>query len=281
MDTTERNMRRAVALTGALLVGTLLIAGTAFAQQPMTTNNGAHINPGGPVRWVNGSSTQPMRHPGVFGQVTAISGDTITLTSKGFGPRASSSTPTTYTINASGATVMKDNATSSVSAIVVGDTLMVEGTVNGDTVTATVIHDGPVPRGLGGPRDADSNFTGNGEPVVGGTIKAINGSTLTLTNKSNVTYTIDVSNAAVTKHGATSTVSALTTGDNVLVQGTVNGTNITASAVLDQGAVLAAATTNGQGDNNQNTVSGAPGRSGEHGFFGVVGGFFHRLFGFF
>ena len=121
---------------------------------------------------------------------------------------------------------------------------MVQGTVSGTKVTATTIRDGVMPGGMksgtgtgagkGAPQ-MPSGITGNGEPVVGGNITAINGSTLTITNKSNVTYTIDATNATIMKGNATSTLSNVAVGDSVVVQGTVNGTSVTASTVIDQG----------------------------------------------
>ena len=43
------------------------------------------------------------------------------------------------------------------------------------------------------------------------------------------TYTVDASNAEVTKNAATSSVSSIAVGDTVMVQGTISGTNITAT----------------------------------------------------
>ena len=173
------------------------------------------------------------RAPGVFGTVTAISGDTITLSSKGFGQNA---TATSGTVDATNATVTKSGAASSVSAIAVGDTLMVQGTVSGDSVTATKISDG---LGMGpGPARA---------PGVFGTVSAVNGTTLTVTSKTMMkgpsssgsssgtatTYTVDASNATVVKDGATSTVSTIAVGDTVSVQGTISGDSVTATMIRD------------------------------------------------
>lgn len=105
---------------------------------------------------------------------------------------------------------------------------------------------------------------GNGQPIVGGTISAVSGNTLTLTNKSNVTYTVDVSAATVYKSNATSSVSNLSVGDKVVVQGAVNGSAVTASTVVDQNASANAA-------NSDKKL----------GFFGAIRGFFHSMFGFF
>jgi hypothetical protein len=112
---------------------------------------------------------------------------------------------------------------------------------------------------------------GNGQPIVGGNVTAINGTTLTITNKSNVTYTIDASSTIVQKRGsATSTLANITVGDNVLIQGTVNGNSVTASLITDQGTM--APNINAQGDRG--------GRGPVRSFFGAIGGFFQHLFGF-
>lgn len=203
------------------------------------------------------------RAPGVFGTVASVNGNTITVTSKGFGQNA---TATTYTVDATNATVTKAGAASSVSAIAVGDTVMVQGTVSGTSVTATKINDGVMMMGKGGAGAGMPAITGNGEPVVAGTVTAINGNSVTITNKSSVTYTIDVTSAKITKQGVTSpTISNVSVGDQVVVQGTVNGNAVTATTLVDQGAA-------------GGTSNGAPAHTG---FLGAIGGFFSKLFGFF
>ncbi len=82
-------------------------------------------------------------------------------------------------------------------------------------------------------------------PAAAGMVTAVNGTTITLTDmKSNTTYTVDASNATITKmakpttQGAkpvstTITVSGIAVGDMLRVQGTVNGTTITATKIED------------------------------------------------
>jgi len=208
--------------------------------------------------------------PGVSGAVTAISGNSITITSK-MGAGESKGNATTYAVDATNAKVMKNGTSSSASSIAVGDTIMVVGTVNGTSVTATAINDGAPKGGLGDAKTpAQSPIQGNGEPVVGGTVTAINGSTLTVTNKSNVTYSVDTSAATIIKGNTTSSIASVATGDNVIIQGTVNGTSVTATSIIDQ---------NGMPGND----TGAPqnGPAGFGGVFNAIGGFFHKLFGFF
>jgi hypothetical protein len=199
---------------------------------------------------------------GVSGTVASISGTTLTVTSKA---KSSSDTSTTYTVDASDATVTKDGATSSVSAIAVGDTVIVQGTVSGTSVTATKINDGA--------SQDQSAIQGNGQPVVAGSVNAISGTTITITNKSNVTYTIDATNATFVVTGITApTISNIAVGDNLTIQGTVNGTSVVASSIIDQKA-----TTNTDAKNSDNNKS-------QSGFMGgmmsSIGNFFKHLFGF-
>lgn len=219
--------------------------------------------------------------PTVVGKVDSVSGNTLTVTSRPWhrGPAGSTTTQsTTYTVDASGATVTKDGQTSSVSNIAVGDFVAVQGTVSGTTVTATNIRDGM----MRGPRGRDRSawgknatstvaafpIQGNGDPVIGGTVSAVSSSTLTVTAKAGQTYAVNASGAKVVKPGVPSaTLSNISVGDAVIVQGTVNGTSVAASSIIDQAAAVGSGS-----DGNP-----PPGR----GFFGRIGGFFTRLFGFF
>ena len=230
-----------------------------------------------------------MGMPGVVGTVTAISGNSLTVSGKqGFGS-ASSTPSTTYTIDATNATVRKNNATSTVASIAVGDMVAVRGTVSGTSVTATSISDGimsSMNRGnghFGGMGSSTrptsmpvSPITGNGQPVIAGSVSAISGNTLTVTNKSNITYTVDISNAKIVQGQATITVSSVVVGDNVIIQGAVSGTSVTASSVIDQKANSTSGAPAGQ--NSQNGQGQTPASRG--GIFSAIGSFFSHIFGF-
>jgi len=270
-----------IVASGAVLAA-LTLGSTAFADT--TLNVSASMNHQGRGGWGAGMNMGGKNMPGVFGTVSAISGTTLTITSKA-GPRtengSSAATPITYTVNAGTAVVTKDNATSSLSSVTVGDTVMVMGTVSGTTVTATSIHDG-MGMMMGGMRgdhmkngtSTPITITGNGQPVVAGTVSTISGSTITITNKSNVTYTIDASSAKFQKAGVSAAVlSNIAVGDSVIVQGTVNGTAIVAVSVIDQGIVNTSTSQNG---NPQ--PEGGP--MGAKGIFAGIGAFLHRIFGF-
>jgi hypothetical protein len=195
--------------------------------------------------------------PGIFGKVSAINGTAITVTSKA---RPNGGTATTYTVDASAATVSKNGQTSTVSAIAVGDTVMIQGTISGTNIAAKTIRDGI----------AQPAIQGNGQPVVAGTVTSVNGTTIAITNQSNVSYTIDASNAKFSVRGITNpTISNITTGDNIIVQGTVNGNSVAASSVIDQKSPAS---------NNGNTTKPNFGFMG--GVMNNVTNFFKHLFGF-
>ncbi len=197
------------------------------------------------------------RQNGIFGTVTAVNGNTITVSSKSMDKNATTQVTTTYVVNASGAIVDKNKAASTVSAIVVGDNVMVEGKVDGTNVTATRVHIGILAK-------TDGKATipeGNGQPIIGGTVTAVNGNTITITNKSNVSYTIDATSAKITKSGTTATVANIAVGDSLVAQGTINGNSVTAVNIVDSGAMKGSA-------------------EAKVGLFGRISGFFARIFGF-
>lgn len=212
------------------------------------------------------------RSQGIFGTVAAINGNTLTVTGRQGFP---SSDSTTLTVDAASAKITKNNAAATVSSILVGDTVLVQGTTSGSNVAAATIWDGVTPgrgqgKGIEKPQTESSPaITGNGQPVVAGTIATINGNTITITNKSNVTYTIDAASAIITQGQATIALAGVKIGDAVVVQGAVNGNKVTATTIIDQ-TRPAGATKPAPGTNNGN----------HFGFMGNIGQFFKHLFGF-
>ena len=262
------------AAVGLAAIASLALAIPAMADTtpaPATATSATHKA----GAWMGGMRGGQM-HPGAFGKVTAINGNTITISSEQFTkPTTAGTAPTgtavTYTIDATNATVTKANAASTVSAIAVGDMIAVQGTVTGTNVVATTIRDGVMMgMGRGGVGKATSTpptpvIAGNGEPVVAGKISAVSGDTVTITNASNVTYTVDVTNAKIAQGNTLASLSALSVGDSVVVQGTVNGNAITAYSVTDTKAPT-------------NTTGTAA--KGNGGFLGSIKNFFSHLFGF-
>lgn len=254
-----------VHVVSAAALGVLLIGSAAFAD--------TRVQPQG---WMQGQHMGRGEHhaPGVFGIVAQVSGTGFTLESRGFGPNAAT---TAYRVDASQATVFKDGATSTVAAIAAGDRAMVQGAVSGTNIAATVIRDG-VPQGMGrhggwGPHASSTpgktaDFPqGNGQPVVGGTVSAVSGNAVTITNKAG-SYVVDASKATITKAGQTIALTQVQVGDALLAQGTISGANVAATSLIDQGQAPA----QGGGD----TVNGGRGH-----LFAGIGGFFRHLFGFF
>lgn len=260
----------------ALFAVASLAVATAVSAQ--TIGSASQSGGAGQNGWTRegGWGNRGMAHPAIVGTVTAINGTTLTVSGRvGF---ATTTPLATYTVDASKAAVTKNRATDTLSSIAVGDTVIVQGTVSGSTVAATMIRDGAFPNGVpqglerfrGNPRNTSSTpaVIGNGQPIVAGTVTAINGSTVSITNKSNVTYSIDASNATITRGAETVSLSNVAVGDTILVQGTVNGASVTASTIIDQTPPA-----------NATTTPQHPGQS-PFGFFGRIGQFFLHLFGF-
>ncbi|MCX6721686.1 MAG: DUF5666 domain-containing protein [Candidatus Staskawiczbacteria bacterium] len=199
--------------------------------------------------------TDPNRmRPNLVGKVSAISGNTITVVSQqGFRkPTDAIINPssTIFTVDASGAKIFKGDVTSAVSGITVGDTIIVQGTVTGTNVVATMIRDGQI--GKDNENQALLQIQGNGQPVVAGKVSAINGSNITIVNNS-VTYTIDTITAKFIVGGqTTATISNVAVGDNLIVQGTINGNSVIASTVIDK--KVSAINNNAQGNNKKSAT---------------------------
>src|SRR5512146_566500 len=131
----NRMKYRSLLVASILIIGAALVS-PAFAQTP---DQGSSIPTNGMWGKRPGGMMQTM--PGIFGKVTAVNGTTLTV--------SDTRTDTSYTVDASGATVMKNGSASSLSSVAVGDTVFVQGTVSGTNVTATTIRDGVPMNGIG------------------------------------------------------------------------------------------------------------------------------------
>jgi hypothetical protein len=100
---------------------------------------------------------------------------------------------------------------------------------------------------------------------------SVTGNTIIITNKSNVTYTIDATNVKFVKANAISAIGSVLIGDTVIVQGTVTGQNVIASSIIDNGVTSTQSITQTQMRHQK----------GRGSFFVGIGNFFHNLFGFF
>lgn len=260
----------------------MTIAGLALVAPAFALTTGPNGNAYGFYR----EAGMGMMGRGIVGTVASVSGNTLTVTSKQWTKPASGATDTTgaptqttvtYTVDATNATVTKNGAASSVSGIAVNDTVMIQGTISGENVTAKTIRDGVMQRPTGAGQDQNGKGQkqptilnpGNGQPVVAGSVVTNdNSSVITITNKSGVSYTINTTSSTKIQKGQSNvTISSVSVGDNLIVQGTVSGNIVTASTILDQGATPAASATGTT-------------KPQSHGFFGMIGNFFSKLFGF-
>ena len=289
------NLRKYISITSGLAIATsVALAIPVFAQTTNQPNNaygqrtgqmgqGRFGEPSGMAGGLNRGAG--MMRSGVFGTVAGVNGDIVTVSGHtGFGTTTAT---VTYAVDATNATIRKNNATSTVTSIVVGDTVSVRGTVTGTNVTATSINDGVMGTtgmrrpGSPGQENQSANgkswtatstaqIIGNGQPVIAGTVSVVNGTTLTVTTASNVTYTVDASGAKVLQgQNVAASLSSVVVGNKVLVQGTVNGTSITASTIIDQSL------TTGGG-----TQSPKMGMEQPRGVLASIGQFFMHIFGF-
>ncbi|MDE1924680.1 MAG: hypothetical protein KGH79_00665 [Patescibacteria group bacterium] len=90
---------------------------------------------------------------------------------------------------------------------------------------------------------ATQTFTDHGHrgmgPGIVGTVSAVNGDSLTVAGKNGTTYTVDVTTATVMKSSGagsaptTVAISDIAVGDTIMAQGTVSGTSVTATNVMD------------------------------------------------
>jgi len=191
--------------------------------------------PGGP-----GGLGGPQGAMGTSGAIASIDGTTLTLTTQSGTAKVTTSSSTTVTKSVAGS--LRD--------VAVGDTIMVRGTSSGtDAVTATAITDqgeaasasggglapGTPPGGQsGGPSGAPPSGQSGGPPGAApggatgpggtvGTVTAIDGSTITITSMMGGTeVTITTTAATTVSIAQTSSLSALTTGEQVRVIGSTD-----------------------------------------------------------
>lgn len=273
------------------ILASLILAVPALAQSDNSSSKSKEFrgDKDGLVNWgkMMQSLKNAVRPNIVVGTVTSINGSTLTVTSNSkvglaWGkdddedddtPKATPA-PIVYTVNASNASVFKGGTASNVANIAVGDKVKVQGTITGTNIVAVAIRDEVK-------KDDDEKqenkkqkpestplIQGNGQPIIMGIVSAVNGTTLTVTNRSNIAYTVDASTAKIQKRSSLSTLSEVVVGDNVIVQGTINGTAITAYSVIDQGTKPSP------------SVKPNDKEKARSNFFGGIGRFLQHLFGF-
>ena len=210
--------------TSVILATAGLLVGSVSLAVPTLASNEGHFGLGLGVDIGAFFKTGNLSHPALFGTVTAVSGNTVTVISKNTNDNAS----IVYTVDATSAAVTKGvgkNAqTIAVSGLTVNDKVIVFGTFNGTSVTATSITDFGTP-----PAKNDKR-----KRAVAGTVVSVNGNTIIVTGRDNVTYTVDATNAVIYKGSKTPVnISSVVSGDKVVVFGTMTNTSIAATKIFD------------------------------------------------
>jgi len=182
---------------------------------------------------------------GITGTVTAVTASSITVDGK------HASTTGVFTVDVTGAKFFKNSATTTLSSILVGDTVFVEGRVSGSSATAVAVYDGKLPLALQKAQimreEKKDDWREKREDRIAdhvrgsailGIVTNINGNILIVdgkmgTSTATTTYTVDATNSKIFKDKATTTISAILTGDRVLVEGSISGTNVTANYIFE------------------------------------------------
>lgn len=150
------------------------------------------------------SSGPDGQRPAAAGRVSAIHGDSLTVTGPG---------GQTWTINvSSGTTYREERATTTLSDVHVGSMIAVRGTTSGTTVAAIDV----------------AIFM----PRSGGIVSAINGQTITVTRFGGSANTITVSESTTYRRAdQTASFSDIKRGSEIFAEGTRSGTTLQATAV--------------------------------------------------
>jgi hypothetical protein len=161
-----------------------------------------------------------VEHRATVGTIIAINGSTLTVKSM---------QGTVYTVNTTNAQISRNGGTIAATNLAVNDMVIIKGSINGNTVTATSVISGnwkdKFPSG-----DDWKNL----KPGIMGTVTAVSGSTLSVRAVNGTTYSVETANAKFQKEKNTAiTISNIAVGDSVIIQGTVNGTTVTATNVFD------------------------------------------------
>lgn len=186
---------------------------------------------------------------GITGTVTAVSSASITVNGK------HASSTGSFVVDVSNARFFKNSATTTISSIIVGDTVFVQGAVNGTSAVAVAVYDGKLPAVIAKlqmhreekkderkedrqERREDRIADHMRGSAILGVVTSVSGNTLLVDGKmgtgtASTTFTVDATNAKIFKDKATTTVSAIVAGDKVLIEGAVNGTSVSANVIFD------------------------------------------------
>lgn len=175
--------------------------------------------------WVSKYSAGTANMVSVVGKVTAINGNTITVT--GSCPqcvRGGGGSYETYSVDATNATIVVKGGNGTIADIAIDNQVTAMGKVSGTTIIASRIL-----------LSADAKFVGSS---FFGKVTAVSGNTITLeaivrsgTATTTVAYTVDAANAKVYDGGVESTIACIAVADQISVVGTLDGVVITATVI--------------------------------------------------
>lgn len=147
-----------------------------------------------------------------LGVVTAKTDTTLTIVN---------SANVAYTVTLASDSQLWINKTkqTTLSGFVVGDNVMIQGTLTGSTIAAKKVMAMHLPVG-----------------TIIGKITVVNGTTLTVLGTDNKTYTVLAGSAVIKAKGSSkiSQIANLTVGDQIIVKGDLAGTTLTASAITEE-----------------------------------------------
>lgn len=146
-----------------------------------------------------------------LGVITAKTDNSLTVL-------VSNNTSYTVTLASDAQLWINKNKQSNLSGFAVGNNIMIQGTLSGNTISAKKVMAVTLPLG-----------------TVIGKITAVNGTTLTVSGTDGKTYTVVAANADIKAKGdKNSKLSNLAVGESVLVKGDLDGTTINAKVVSEE-----------------------------------------------
>ncbi|MGI8688171.1 MAG: DUF5666 domain-containing protein [Thermomicrobiales bacterium] len=179
------------------------------------------------------SGVSPQSSSGsVAGRVTKIDGATISV---------QQTDSTIVVVTTDGQTIIRQLVPGVLTDLKTGDVIAVVGGKTADTTYSakTITSIGPVTGATSGGvgQSLSAVPPGGSAPALTGQIKSVNGGTLTVQSLDGATVTVTSSPATVVKTQQPGTLSTITTGDLLLVQGDKTGaTTLLARSITDQGA---------------------------------------------
>ncbi len=200
-------------VAGAMALGAVIAPSFAFAQ---TSTSTPESQAGMSVHSKTFTRKEMVARAGrgVSGTVVSVNGSSIVITDR---------KNTTYTVDATNAKFggMGVENSLTLAGILVGDKINARGTISGTTVSALSI--------------SDMSYVAR--TVFSGKVTAINGTSITLSQKNNTSLTVNVGSATVTKgfgkNAKTIAIGDIVVGDRLTAIGTLSGTTVTATKAED------------------------------------------------